>query len=84
MTISLSPETQRLLEEQMKKHGYPSADDAVRVAIEKLDQEQAGYIEDLPPEVQAAIEEGLGQADRAEGRPWEEVREELQARFTRK
>ena len=81
MTISLSPETQRLLEEQMRKHGYSSPDYAVRVALEKLDQKEGEWIEDLDPETQAAIEEGLAQADRGEGRPWEEVREEIRARF---
>jgi predicted transcriptional regulator len=38
-------------------------------------------VEDLDAETRAAVEEGLAQADRGEGRPWEEVREELRARF---
>jgi Arc/MetJ-type ribon-helix-helix transcriptional regulator len=81
MTISLSLETQRLLEEQMKRHGYSTPDEAVRSALENLDQEKGEYLEDLDPATQAAIAEGLAQADRGEGRPWEEVREELLIRF---
>ncbi len=83
MHISLDPETQKLLEEQMKKHGCNSPEDTVRVALEKLDQEEAEFVEDLPADAQAAIEEGLSQAARGEGRPWEEVRAELQNRFIR-
>ena len=81
MTISLSPETQKLLEEQMKKHGYASADEAVRTALERLNQEDSEYIEDLDEETQVAIQEGLAQSERGEGRPWEQVREEIRARF---
>jgi Arc/MetJ-type ribon-helix-helix transcriptional regulator len=81
MQISLSSETERLLEQQMRKHGYASPDDAVRVALEKLDQEPIEYLEDLDPQTLRAIEEGLAQAERGEGRPWEEVREEIKARF---
>jgi Arc/MetJ-type ribon-helix-helix transcriptional regulator len=84
MTISLSLETQRLLEEQMKKHGFSSPDDAVRSALEKLDQSESEYIEDLDPQTQVAIAEGLAQDARGEGRPWEEVRAELTARFIKK
>jgi predicted transcriptional regulator len=81
MTLSLNPETQKLLEDQMKKYGYSTPEETVRIALEKLDQEQGEYIEDLDPATQAAIAEGLAQADRGEGRPWEQVREELRARF---
>jgi len=81
MTISLSATTQKLLEEQMRKHGYTSADDAVRVALEKMDQEAGECIEDLDAETQAAIKQGIAQAERGAGRPWDEVREEIRARF---
>jgi predicted transcriptional regulator len=81
MTISLDPETQKLLEEQMKKHGYSTPEEAVRVALEKLNQIEGEFIEDLDPETLTAITEGLAQAERGEGRPWSQVREELRARF---
>ena len=46
----------------------------------KLDQEVGEDVQDLDSETQAAIAEGLAQSERGEGRPWEEVREELKAR----
>jgi len=84
MNINLGTETQRLLEEQMRKHGQVSPEDIVRLALEKLDQEEGPCFEDLDAETQAAIEEGLAQADRGEGRPWEEVKEQLRSRFMKK
>jgi hypothetical protein len=50
--------------------------------MDSEDSTQIGEpFEDLDPEAQAAIEEGLAQADRGEGRRWEAVRAELRARF---
>jgi len=78
MTITLSPETQRLLEEQMKKGGYATADDVVRVALETLDQADAAEpLEDLDPETLAAIERAEAQADRGEGLPVDLAFEQL-------
>ncbi len=81
MAISLNPETERLIEERMKQTGLSTPDELVQLALQTLDQEQGEDFEDLDPQTQAAIEEGLAQAARGEGRPWEEVREELRARF---
>jgi predicted transcriptional regulator len=83
MTISLSADTQRLIEEQMKATGVSTADELVRVALQTLRQVQGEDFEALNPETRAAVEEGLAQADRGEGRPWEDVREEIRARFIR-
>lgn len=84
MTISLSAEIQKLLEAQMKKHGCSTPEETVRLALEQMAREDAGFIEDLDPQTQTAIAEGLAQADRGEGRPWDEVREELRLRFVKK
>lgn len=84
MQITISPETHKLLEEQMKKHGLASPDDAVRVALEHLGPRNVGTIEALDPETQAAIDEGWNQSEREAGRPWEAVREEIRNRFIRK
>ena len=53
----------------------------VRVALQALRQVRGEDFEDLDQDPQAAIEEGLAQADRGEGRAWEDVRAELRARF---
>jgi predicted transcriptional regulator len=47
-------------------------------------EERGEPLEELDPQTQAAIEEGLAQADRGEGQPWEEMREEIRARFINK
>ena len=38
MPITLSPETQRLIEDRMKAGGYRTADDVVRASLASLDQ----------------------------------------------
>jgi Arc/MetJ-type ribon-helix-helix transcriptional regulator len=81
MTISLSPETQKLLEERMKRGGFATPDDAVRVALEMLEQYEGEALEDLDPDTLAAIERAEAQSARGEGRPWEEVKAELRAKF---
>jgi Arc/MetJ-type ribon-helix-helix transcriptional regulator len=84
MAFSLSAETQRLIEERMKQTGFASPDELVRVALQTLEQVRGEDFEDLDPETRAAIDEAEAQYERGEGRPWEEVREELKARFIRK
>jgi predicted transcriptional regulator len=37
--------------------------------------------DNLDADTQAAIEEGLAQADRGETRPWQEFRDQIHARF---
>lgn len=81
MPISLSPDTQKLIEEQMKATGVASADELVRGALQTLRQARGEDFDSLDPETRAAIEEGLAQANGGEGRPWEDVREEIRATF---
>jgi len=81
MAIVLNAETQKLIEERMKETGFDNADELVRVALETLHRVRGEDFEELDLKTRAAIEEGLAEADRGEGRPWEEVREELGARF---
>ena len=83
MGISLSPETQRILEALMTKYGCPTADDMVRIALERMRGRENRFLEELDADTQAAIEEGLAQAENGEGRPWADVREEIRARFIR-
>ena len=81
MTITLSPETQKLLEEQMKTGQFSDADEVLRLALQTLSQTEAGDYDDLDADTRAAIEESEAQLARGEGIPWEDVREELRARF---
>jgi predicted transcriptional regulator len=79
--VSLSAETQRMIEERMKETGVGTPDELVQIALQTLRQIRGENFEDLDPATQAAIEEGLSQADRGETRPWDEVRKEIQTRF---
>jgi Arc/MetJ-type ribon-helix-helix transcriptional regulator len=81
MTIQLSPETQKLLEEHMRRGGFPTADAALKAALETFGEVEGDAIEDLDEETQAAIARAEAQAERGEGRPWDEVKAELQSRF---
>lgn len=85
MTISLAPETQRLLEEQMSKGSFATVDEALRAALRTLGETRRGEeYEELSPETRLAIEEAEAQCDRGEARPWQEVRAEILSRFARK
>jgi len=53
----------------------------VLAALESLNQQ---IDVELDEETLRAIEEGEARLDRGEGRPWEEVREELRAKYLRK
>ena len=83
MTINLSHETNRMIEERMKKGGYADPDAVVRFALETLEEMEGEAIEELDEETQAALARAVAQSDRGEGRPWEEVRAELRARLKR-
>lgn len=79
--VSLSAETQRLIEQRMKETGVGTPDELVRLALQTLEQTRGEDFDDLDPATRSAVEEGLSEADRGETRPWDEVREELRARF---
>jgi len=74
MTITLSPETQHLLEERMKRDGFTSADDAVRALLND------DIADDRSPDTLAAIRRGMDDARAGRTRPWEEGKKELIAR----
>lgn len=84
MNIALSPSTQKLLEEQMKKGDFSDPDEVVRLALQTLDQVKADSYDELPPEARSAIEKGQTEFDSGLAKPWEQVRQELEARFINK
>jgi len=81
MSVTLSLETQKLIEERMRQTGVATADDLVRLALQTFDQIRAQDFDGLDDETRAAIDEAEAQYQRGEARPWEEVREELRSRF---
>lgn len=81
MELILSAETQKLVDQQMATGRFASPDDLVRTALQSLRQSASADYEDIDPQTAAAIDEAEAQYERGEGRPWEEVRGELRARF---
>jgi Arc/MetJ-type ribon-helix-helix transcriptional regulator len=81
MSILLSDETLRLIEEQMKSTGCASADELIRAALEALGGTRGEDIEDLDPETQAGLERAEAESARGEGQSWEDVRAVLMAKY---
>src|SRR6266542_1899128 len=67
MPISLTPETQKLIEERMKQAGCSTPDELVRLALQTLDQVDGEDFDQLDADTQAAINEAEAQYERGEG-----------------
>ena len=76
MTITLSSETQKLLEERMKQCGYRSADEAIHAALDALVDEHT-----LDDKTLDALDRAEDQIDRGEVHDWKTVREQVRAKF---
>lgn len=81
MSISLNPDTQRLIEERMKQGGYPTADELIHAAIDALDEIE---IPPLDEEALDAIDRAESQIERGEVVDIDDVRREFRARFKSK
>jgi putative addiction module CopG family antidote len=79
MNISLSPETQKLLDEQLKAGDYRSADEILNAALEALRDAENVELDD---ELLDSIDEAEDQIERGEGRDWKDVREQIKARLS--
>ena len=79
MNISISPETQKLLEERMQHGGYQSADDAVHAALEALNEMEMGPLDEKTLD---AIDRAEDQIERGEFRDLDEVKDQIRAKFT--
>ena len=78
IVISLSPETQKLVEEKLKSGAYRSADEVVHAAIEALNELEAHGLDE---ETLDAIDRAEGQIERGEVHDWKDVREQVRAKF---
>lgn len=73
MNLALAPETERLIEERMKRGGYATPDDVVRAALATLEQhEQSGDF--APGELDRLLAAGEAGGDALDG---EQVLREL-------
>ena len=75
MTIILSPELERMIQEKVKAGVYPSAEAVVRDAIARLLESDEGF---EPGELDALVKVGTDELDRAEeldgGKVFEDMR----------
>lgn len=76
MAITLSDETEKLVQERMSKGGFASPDELVRAALRVLDEQ-----EPFDPELDEILREGLAEAERGEGVPLEDAVRDLRARY---
>ena len=78
MTISLSLETQKLLEEKLRSGEYGSADEVVHAALEALNEREAHSLDDATLD---AIDRAEDQIERGQVHEWKDVREQVRAKF---
>jgi putative addiction module CopG family antidote len=78
MTISLSAETQRLLEERLRSGRYGTPDEVVHAALDALKELES---HSLDAEALDAIDRTEEQIERGAVHDWKDVREQVRARF---
>jgi antitoxin ParD1/3/4 len=76
MDITLTPEIERLVQEKIQRGQYACVDALVQEAVNRLVEEDEEELQ----ETRAAIEGALEQSRRGEGRPAEEVFEEIRVK----
>ncbi len=77
MNITLKAEIEKLIQEKIQRSQYATVDALVQEAVYRLIEED----EEELRETRAAIDEALEQSRRGEGRPAEEVFEEMRAKY---
>jgi len=78
MTISLSDETQKLVEEKLRSGAYRSADEVVHAALQALNELESHALDD---ETLDAIDRAEDQIERGDVHDWKDVREQVRAKF---
>ena len=81
MNVSIEPELVKFIEDQVRTGRYASVNAAVNAALLRLKAEEELLRGEVDDEDLAAIEEGLGELDRGDVRPWEDIRAELKAKY---
>jgi Arc/MetJ-type ribon-helix-helix transcriptional regulator len=77
MNLSLRPEIQRFIDDQVKAGRFPTPEALVEAAVADMRD-----IDELDDATVAAINEAEGQADRGEGVDLDTFRAEMTRRFT--
>lgn len=79
--ITLNPEHQRFVDDAVRSGRYASAEQVVAEALSRLMEDPGEEIDDA---AYAALRRSDEQLVRGEGRAWEDVRDELRAKYTRR
>ncbi len=66
MSVNLSAETQKLIEQRIQRGGYPTADELVRAALATLESVEADVLDD---DTLASIDRAEAEHNRGEGLP---------------
>ncbi len=78
MNITLGPETQRLLEDQLKSGQYTSPDEVLRAALNALNEISPGELDEATLD---AIDESEDQIEHGQVEDWEDVRARISAKY---
>ncbi len=82
MNMSLLPQLQKYVEDQLRAGRYGTAEELINAAVARLQTEEQLSADGLD-ELRAEIALGVEQADRGEVEPWdvEDVRAEVERRY---
>lgn len=80
MQVTLKPQTQRFIDEQVKAGRFASADELLEAGVARLMLDPEPH--EIDDETLAAIEESEEQFERGEGIPLEQAAAELRKRYT--
>lgn len=78
--ITLHPDHEKFVDAEVRSGRFASAEQVVAEALSRLMQDPEEEIDDA---TEAALRRSDHQLARGEGRPWEEVRDELRSKYTR-
>ena len=79
--ITLNPEQEQFIDAAVRSGRFTSPEQVVAEALSRLMEDRDEEIDD---ETYAALRRSDEQLARGEGRAWEDVREELRAKYTRR
>ena len=69
MRVSLGPELERFVRNQVENGQYQTADEVVRGAVQAL-KDQEEWIAEHADQLKQLVSSGLEELDRGEGEPW--------------
>lgn len=81
MELSLDPKTQRFVDEQVRGGGYATPQDVVREALARMEAEELAPTTTPDAQAWAAIDRAQAEFDAGLDRPFEDVADELRAKY---